>query len=449
MCLEGVSDESIFDFIEEILSKVEITPKLREIEDDNRSKFGPRSIALPWDERKSSLYDYFAHPDSDTFPGVSADSAGQASLRPVSVANATGYLIASSSSGLPYMQRKGKVLQDAIRDHAGQLGVFPCVLFTRTAEQRKTRNVWGYPISETIEEQRYFRPWLDVEKSLPWRKALIGPDAVDEGVTLLLSGKRGDELVYCVDFEAYDASLSPSLIAMSFNYISNAFQPGARAGLEDIRDRFLRIPIFTPDGELSGIHGVPSGSTFTNTIDSLAQALVSGTTRCQIQGDDGVYVIQSSSRDTFPRRFEYEGLKINREKSEIFETQEAVYLQRYYHPSYRSESGGLGGVYSLFRAANRIKYLEQWTDFEREGIRGDDFFALRTVMILENCKHHPGFVEFVRYAQKLDRNGLAFSQAGLKAYSKSLDSRARAGILHAPNFQSGITDFAVMKVLNA
>jgi hypothetical protein len=280
--------------------------------------------------------------------------------------------------------------------------VYPCVLFTRTQEQKKTRNVWGFPISDTIQEQSFYLPFQDFEKALPWRTALHGPDAVDKSITYLLQNKRPSDVVYCCDFSGYDASVKPKYTFEAFSFIANLFQARYHEDLYRLYRRFITIPIYTPSGEIIGPHGVPSGSSFTNTIDSIVQYFASGgPEHCEVQGDDGVYLVHKGMTSEFENRFTERGLELNSSKSDIFEDYECVYLQRYYSPKYLNTDGsGFGGVYSAYRAFNRIKYLETWTDFERMGISGEDFFSLRQIMILENCKHHPAFRELVKYAHK-------------------------------------------------
>ena len=440
---EEVDDQELFNEIESILATVHLTEQLRKIEDSNRSKFGPRSHAMPWVERKESLYAYFAHEDYD--PGGFDEAYGR--MLPVSPGQVRRNLLKSSSAGLPYMMKKGLVLDKAFRSYESELGVYPCVLYTRTQEQRKTRGVWAFPISDTILEQTYLMPFLNgVERRLSWRQALNGPEAVDEGVTNLLLRRTDNDLVYCVDFSAYDATVKPEHSYGAFAAIANQFQPQCSEELYRIYRRFVTIPVYTPDGEVVGPHGVPSGSSFTNTVDSLVQFQASGRNyNCQIQGDDGIYLIPKNERDSFPERFKRAGLTLNESKSQVFDTLEGVFLQRYYSPEYRKAGGSLGGVYSAYRAFNRIKYLERWTDFEGQGLTGSDFFALRTIMILENCKHHPAFPQIVQMAQSFDRDGLAFSEQGVHQFAKMMESKTRANVMTAD--LRGIHAFETVKLL--
>jgi hypothetical protein len=340
------------------------------------------------------------------------------------------------------MQRKGRVLEAILESQAG---VYPCVLFTRTQEGGKTRNIWGYPASDTVVEQTVLGPYLAFEKSQPHRAALNGPDAVDVAMSYLLSRKQEGHVVYCVDFAAFDASVSPELSVAAFSRIASEFQSPYQSTIADIADRFTSIGVFTPDGEYDGRHGVPSGSAFTNTVDTLAQWFASGLNEhCQVQGDDGVYLVPNGDVATFEERFQQYGFSLNVEKSHLFDTAEAIYLQRYFS----IDRGYTGGVYPLHRAMERIKYLERWTDFEREGITGNDFFAIRTIMILENCKHHPGFRDFVNYVRSLWKEGLNFTRQGVVAYSKMLESRVRAGV-YSGQISEGINSFETVKILKS
>ena len=437
---EDTSDAEIESKLEEILAKAGLTEELRKIEDSNLAKFGPRSIAQPWVDRKENLYAYFKHEGID--PTLTAKPGR---LRPVSWDRATKQLVATSNSGLPFMVRKGN-LKTKSSEEVMDVGYFPCVLFTRTQEQGKTRDIWGYPVRDTLRELEVYIPWLEVEKALPWRTALLGPDYVDTAISRLLLNKSADLRVVCVDFSQFDATISPRNAMNAFEYIASHFQDPA--AINPILEAFTTIGIWTPDGEISGPHGVPSGSTFTNAVDSVVQFQLAGVdpARCQIQGDDGVYLVTQSEHDSLVERFRSGGLSFNEDKSNVFETQEAVYLQRYYHPDFRRHDGELGGVYSAYRAFMRLKYLERWTDLDAYGITGRDYFSIRAVMILENCKYHPAFRDLVRLARDIDREGLMFDRNALRPYSRTVEARVRA-TSPALDISGGIESFEVMKIL--
>ena len=288
-------------------------------------------------------------------------------------------------------------------------------------------------------------------------------------MTNLLGGASGSDTFLSIDFSSFDASVSPSLSTSAFTWIGQMFQTGAISGFEDVVERFINIPIHTPDGDYTGPHGVPSGSTFTNTVDSAVQWLIAEgaiqnlSNRCQIQGDDGVYVLPRNEIDVLLGGFRDAGLKVNEDKTEV-SSEYAFYLQRYYSRNYRASGGGLGGVYPISRAANRLKYLERWVglgertiDREftggqedqislREPLLGRDYFSLRAIMILENCKYHPAFFDLVKYAHSLDKYNLDFTKQGIDAFSRHIDPQARAGAMHRPSV-SNIDKFETVKAI--
>jgi len=452
--LEELDDAKAISEIESILSKVTLTDKLRAIESSNRDKIGPRSIAIPWSTRKASLEAYFKHEPINLGEDFH-DEPRRMGLRPISLETSGTHIIKTSSSGLPELTRKGSLLPIDSERIDREYGEYPAMLYTRTAEGGKTRNVWGYPFADTVRELQFFAPWLPIEKALPYRAALKGAFYVDEDLTKIVRRPhtREDTKIVCVDFSAYDATVAPIRSMDAFRYISSYYQPRFRDALHDIAVRFITVPITTPDGDFMGIHGVPSGSTFTNTIDSLVQARITINSGLidrhsyQVQGDDGVYVIDEDKLDRFYGTLKEAGLVLNEDKSYV-SSEDAVYLQRYYHPMYSSADSRsqLGGVYSLFRAFNRIKYLDRFYNLTKADINASDYFALRTIMILENCKHHPGFVEFVKYIAGLDRDKLSYDQESLMAFSKMYESKVKANVM-SPITTGGLESFHTLRVI--
>lgn len=459
---ESTPDAILKQFDEQVGSKLhtsKFNKTLLDIEMSNRSKFGPRSIAKPWEDRRADLMASFAGrgalPDLPNGPGnefldaVIAENASRR-IRPLSVEVASQYLLNHTSSGLPYMQRKSLVKGKAVTEYQRLLSEsWPCVLYTRTQEGGKTRNVMGFAIADTLRETTIYRPLLAFQKALDCRAALRGPEDVSVGVTQVMDAARAHrQSLISIDFSAFDTSVSLELIARSFAYIAQMVQPAYRDLVYELYARFATVGVVTPDGIIEGPHGVPSGSTFTNEVDSLAQMIAAQLGReahlCQVQGDDGLY--RTHDPAGLLLRFEEAGLTVNYEKS-MESDDECTYLQnlfsRFYFPS-----GIVGGIYSVYRALLRVIFLERWTDLDQMGISGEDFFAIRTIAILENCKHHPLFVDLVKFVAALDRNALSYTNAGLKAYIAGVRSRTAAGIAHQySDAVHGINSFETVKLL--
>jgi len=413
-------NEDFDEWFDAMQRKKPLIPELLEVEMSNRAKRGPRSIAKPWSERIEGVEAYFNVSDTSSPKLVLPQGSGR--LRPLSIQNASEYIKRTTNSGLPYLAKKGTVLKEAITNFDELLSrQDPCVLFTRTQESGKTRPVWGYPIADTINEMMFYRPLLEYQRKSGYRSAVIGPEAVNTSVSNLMkfADSKGLKLL-SIDFTAYDASISPQLSRTSFDFIGSQFQPQYRAHLEYLAQRFVEIGLVTPSGIYTGEHGVPSGSTFTNELDSIVQYLIAVNypheklEMFQIQGDDGLYAVSDPYK--LMDWFQQFGLKPNYEKSLVSDTT-GLFLQLLFNGEY-TRNGEYVGVYSCERAKNRLEYLERFTDFARDDIDGKSYFAIRALSILENCKYHPWFEEFVEFILSKDKYQLQLSDQSLTNYIK-------------------------------
>lgn len=406
-----------------------LTKELLELEQSNRSKFGPRSIQKDWDERKDSVYDYFKiNGKHSNLEQVKPDVTGR--LRPYTHTNAVKLLKNNTSAGLPFMKKKGLV-KDQVLNSINELlkRNDPCVMFTRTQEGGKTRAVWGFPIADTLEEMTYYKPLLEYQRALPWRAAIRTPEDVDDALTKLIDKAEATGLLLVsLDFSAYDASVTPHLQEYAFNYIKDLFQKSESSRLDRIAERFATIGLLTPDGVLSGPHGVPSGSTFTNEVDSLVQWIIAANNpdlvdleTIQIQGDDQASL--SKDPEKLFEAFEANGLNVNREKSYVSK-KHVVYLQNLYSSDYRGDDGKIRGIYPLYRALGRLVFMERFNDFSEYDIEGKHFFAIRALSILENTRNHPMFEEFVKFVAGHDKYGLKLTGKSINEYVKFIKDSA-------------------------
>ena len=111
------------------------------------------------------------------------------------------------------------------------------------------------------------------------------------------------------------------------------------------------------------------------------------------------------------------GLGANPEKQ--FEgSDDCLYLQRYHL------KGLKGGIYPSYRVLNSLLGQERFYDPE---VWGPDMVILRAIMILENTKHHPAFVDFVHFVQDGDNYRLGASwPGGIDALLGNSDLLSRA-----------------------
>jgi hypothetical protein len=409
-----------------IPNSAKLNEKLMSMENEQREKFSPRSIAVPWLKWRSQFISTFENNLKDVKISIKIPDYGRR-LRPLSISASSKKLKTATSSSLPYMMRKSLVLERTLKNYSSDLVTkFPCVLYSRTQENMKIRGVWGYPIAATLLEASFFYPLLNVRRTLRWRSSLIGPDATSKRITYLLdkASKEG-KICLSIDIETFDAS-TPSVISeLAFSSLATYFQSMYEEGFSAVSGMFSNIGIITPDGILYGEHGVPSGSNFTNEIDSEIQMLISTDSNTvdvdsfDIQGDDGAYVIDEVKVASLKKAFEKYGYKVSESKSYI-SPDFFVYLQKLYHRDYRDEKDLVNGIYPIVRALNRIRYQERWSQFEEYNMTGQDYYSLRTITILENCRFHPLFEEFVKFVLDNDKYSLAFSRKGLKQYVNML-----------------------------
>lgn len=396
---------------------------LLELERANRSKFGPRSIQIPWPERIGDFQSSYSNQDPNhlalfNFP------AGEGNLLPISMHEASVIAKSTSSAGLPYLEKKGKCLTKCL-DCFDELleRQDPCMLYTRTTENRKTRNVWGFPFADTLYEMRFYVPLLRYMKDKPYRAALVSPDLVAEKITDLidLALKQGS-ILYSVDFKGFDNSVKYQYIIKAFEFIKSCYPTTFHPFINYICVRMHSIGIVTPTGIYKGNHGIPSGSTFTNEVDSIVQLGIAmlckfiHESECIIQGDDGVYVMSRENIAEFESKFAYAGLKLEKSKS-LIASDCVVFCQNLYHDDYRDATGFIGGIYPTYRAINRILFHERFVYLESLGMNGKDYFGIRCLTILENCKYHPLHEELVRFVLSKEKFSLDISDDSLTKYS--------------------------------
>jgi hypothetical protein len=455
---KNVDPQVILSKVDSLISDNEhlLSKNLLDLESSNRSKFGPRSIAKPWTERYNDVKSYFEKANFKSTVAVPLSNS-RGSLRPISIVNASKFLKPNTNSGLPDYVKKKTVIQKTVDNYESILNEeYPCVLFTRTQESGKTRTVWGFSIADTLFEMTLYIPLLNLQKLKPWRTALLGPDHVDDSLSKFMSELIVDDnlTLVSIDFSTFDATINSSLQESAFNYIKNQFQPSSDVMIDRVAHRFNTVGILTPSGVMSGQHGVPSGSTFTNEVDSIVQFNISSQSGCsinrfEIQGDDGVYLMKSTDVDKLFDSFQSSGLIVNIDKS--YTSREfCVYLQRLYDVYYYKD-GFIGGIYPIYRAINRLVYQERYSNFEDFDLTGIDYYSIRAITILENVKYHPLFKELVKLVYELDKYKLKFSSKAVSKYYNMIQNGSGATKFMKNQFGDnvkGIYSFETVKLIS-
>lgn len=440
-------------------SRALIVDDLDDIEKGEMEKFGFRCFPDPWSIRKPKVGRYFKR--NGFVPALKNHkpqfSNQMHTLRPVSLEKAVKLLKPQTSSGLPFISLKGLVSKEVADDFTSFLNrLDPCLLGTRTQEMGKTRNFWIPPIALVIFEMMYYPPILEFQRNQSWRAALVGPDMVDERVTqLILESLERDVSVISHDFEEYDASAKSELQNGAFGYFKDLYQKSEHKNIDFIANRFCNIPLVTPDGIMTGEHGIPSGSVFTNEVGSTIQYLVARSSKLvftenmQCQGDDGIVIVKTDNVDQYIANFAKYGLKINKSKT-LIKPSSGTFCRKYYDIEYINK-GKIGGIYPVYRALCRLVFPERWTNFEDFQIEGKDYYSIRAISILENCKHHPLFRELVEFVYRLDKYKLKYSENGLNQYVRMLNEvKGTSEIIenqYGDNLK-GIKNFETVKLIS-
>jgi len=243
------------------------------------------------------------------------------------------------SSGLPSLMTKGDVfdldLERAVRIAAGTRTPDPCLAFHRVQHGDsgpKTRLVWGYPQSVFLLEAM-FAPAL-IEHFLANRTYPIAFGMYKSQVSARMQSIRNSGVRFSLDFSGFDSTIPASLIDFAFTVLKSHFVP-----MSEVQERvwyqiiryFIHTPIVMPDASIwRKHHGVPSGSYFTQMIDSIVNYLCVTYAFLRAGGrpipDDKILVLGDDSLVGQSQEFDVDelqiyfsevGLTLNADKTEV------------------------------------------------------------------------------------------------------------------------------------
>lgn len=207
---------------------------------------------------------------------------------------ATVAAVTSNPSGSPGVTNFGctkaesqtRALERGIQTMREEKKPEPCLAFKRTQFNEKTRLVWGYPYSMTVIEGLVAKPLIEVFKGGCTPMAF----AMASGAlgTKLRVAAYHKEWAYSLDMSQFDATISAQLIHVAFKVLRTWFdgsevEPVTGCTVDQIfsliERYFIYTPIVMPDGNVyyGKDHGVPSGSYFTQLVDSIVNVIIGGT----------------------------------------------------------------------------------------------------------------------------------------------------------------------------
>lgn len=478
----------------------ETWPSLVNFEDDLAKKVGPTSVQQPIQERLPDVRHYYADilqsaapVDSSAIKAVIREFSALSGLILRSQERTLELMKKSTSAGNPWFTKKRNVVQDIIpcsvcswegshpgvsMNIQGQQWSGTAVLGWRGQEggpnvdDVKQRVVWMFPFALNLCELQCYQPLIESAQRLNLVPAWVSNDQVDIEITKLFDTKGEDDLVVCTDFSRFDQHFNKSLQDAAHAILSAILTPSAesRDWLEDVFHAKYRIPLawyINPDDPeivtyFEGLHGMASGSGGTNVDETLAhRALQYEVARkngsrlnphSQCLGDDGILSYPGITVDDVVNAYESHGQECNKTK-QYASTQDCVYLRKWHHKDYRV-NGVCVGVYSTCRALGRLRYLERFMDPEYWSV---ELVALRQLSIIENCKWHPLFHEFIEFCMKRDKYRLGLDIPG---FLDNITELAEEATDHMQDFlgytktlqgegPAGIVNWAVVRYLKS
>lgn len=161
----------------------------------------------------------------------------------------------------------------------------PCLAGVRTQRKEKTRLVWGYPLEMTIIEAVVARPIINYFKGTD-HLMTFGKTSHEVGVRLRKSCSN-TKYHTSIDYSQFDSTVTSSIIKYAFAALRTwydlntvVYRDKTLGNVFDIVETyFITTPIVMPNKDreyptlvLGKKSGVPSGSYFTQIVDSFANA---------------------------------------------------------------------------------------------------------------------------------------------------------------------------------
>jgi len=209
-------------------------------------------------------------------------------LRPSSIGESAKGMPKPTSPGLPFVRQGFATKREAMgsmkrevrqwwRQAArgkSRFKTYPCMAGARRVireyPKNKPRLVWVYPGSVTLLEGQFAQPVFEALGKAEW---------IGWSVNWLDGGKsrsrlfppRGCSAVASIDFASFDSQVLARFISRSFSILRSCFDLSAEEHkiFDFIVDYFIHTPILLYDRVAVKHRGVPSGSYFTQMIDTM------------------------------------------------------------------------------------------------------------------------------------------------------------------------------------
>nr|UDL14507.1 MAG: putative RNA-dependent RNA polymerase [Picobirnavirus sp.] len=436
--------------------------KISEWDLSKSDKFSSQGAVAPFEERQHTLSEYWSHlDDSPIFHSQEWQKAKAMAVSSFGF-NRTGTprLVEevikkglsedkyNTSSGDPLFLKRNTISAIEQALHAAKTGAWKSyypVLGAR-ASMGKTgpdaRWIFMFPMSVNLVEQTFQQVLQDYIRSkhiiffTPWE----GWDAVQMQLSSWIPSEEAFDhekmLKFGCDYTKMDQHFNFHHAEQCYDVIKEYFQPRYWDDLyESIHYTFF-CDVVAPDYLISGPHAMPSGSGWTNFLETVFNFILLhyvaikhglGLGLAMGIGDDQIWfpghptIIKTGSSayaaleltharkrfddeqklaDFIVSIFKSVGLDANPEKQEVSYDM-VSFLQRHAYTDWSPSGIKYAGVYPTIRALTSEIYPEFYHN-EKDWTKNT--FALRCLMILENCKYHPLFTDFCIFIAEGNKN---------------------------------------------
>lgn len=206
---------------------------------------------------------------------------------------------ALKGAGAPTFAKKRDALySDLKRAKAiatGRVAPPPCVAYHRS-HPGKVRMVWGYPLSMTLLEGMFAIPLMDavMRTRTPY---VLGYSS--NGMSGRLAALSYGTVQFCLDWSKYDSTVPRRVINVAFRVLRSHLNLVDETVWKVVAKYFATCPVLMPDFRIyyGRVRGVPSGSYFTQIIDSVCNTFLAyyvsyklheGISDLVVLGDDSV-----------------------------------------------------------------------------------------------------------------------------------------------------------------
>lgn len=467
---DGRSREEILSQLDSRIGSTSI--QLLNIRDEEeRKRVGPMSLMYPINRRMEDIEEYYHQRfDADilTFNravSIVARLLPPHSVRPLGWRSSYDAVPHTKNWGAPWFTSDpvvGPLYLERAQSITSPEQIYPSVLFWRGQQdgpgQTKQRVVFGADKAIVIFEARWMYSILNSLRRVLGHAAWGTPDEVSIAVTKLLNmAKDLGVPVVSGDFSGFDSSVPPQLIDACCEIEKLWLIPEMSDSVDISCEAFKTVPLIIPYEIKRGRNGgVPSGFATTNDRDGRMNRIAnvyaalrndSVLHGIEVMGDDFVSVFKPAiSPEKLSDAVGELGLKMKPEKQFIHDDA-ALFLQKLHLREYQI-GGTCVGIHSPYRSMSGLTGMERWHKEEWS----EYMVSARAIMQVENVKHDPRFLDFVKFyieGDNLVRSGMdpveIFQRAGgASGIREALDKASFPYNVYDPG---GVNDFVTVQII--